>query len=70
MPLLNLKVSSREDSVPARSLAEAATDLTASILRKKRDLTAVVVDFARPELWMIGGRILAEQRLASFAPEI
>ena len=70
MPLLNLKVSRAEDPALARRLAETVTDLTAEILRKNRDLTAVVVEFVSPERWTIGGRSLAEHGLASFALDI
>jgi 4-oxalocrotonate tautomerase len=67
MPLLTLKVSGTDDPALARDLAEAVTDLTASILRKKRELTSVVVGFTSPALWIIGGRSPAEHGLASFA---
>ncbi|HEX2554813.1 MAG TPA: tautomerase family protein [Microvirga sp.] len=70
MPLLTLKVSHSEGPALVRPLAEAVTDLTASVLRKKRDLTAVVADVVPPDQWTIGGRTLAEQGVASFALEI
>jgi phenylpyruvate tautomerase PptA (4-oxalocrotonate tautomerase family) len=46
MPLLNLTVSGPDDPAPARDLAQTLTDLTAALLRKKRELTAVTVAFA------------------------
>ena len=70
MPLLTLKISHPEGATLVPTLAEAVTDLTASVLRKKRDLTAVVVDVVPPDRWTIGGRTLADQGLASFALEI
>ncbi|HEV2557155.1 MAG TPA: tautomerase family protein [Microvirga sp.] len=67
MPILSLKVSGPVDPVRAQELTQAVTDLTATILRKKRELTAVILDVVDPAAWTVGGSTLAEQGLASFA---
>ena len=67
MPILTVRLSTTPDAAKARQIAEVLTDLTATILRKKRSLTAVTLDVVSPESWTVGGRTLAEQGLSSFA---
>jgi len=70
MPILNLKIS----AAPSRELVAAASeillDLTVRILHKKRDLSAVAIDFVPPEHWVVGGKTLAEQGKRSFYLDI
>lgn len=55
MPYLNVRLSTPlPDGAPAR-VAALLTDLTAEVLKKKRELTAVVIDPVRAEHWFIGG---------------
>jgi 4-oxalocrotonate tautomerase len=59
MPYLNIKVSQPYSA----ELSQAITDLllphTERILRKKRNLTAISIDFVSPNGWSIGGQPLA-----------
>jgi len=61
MPILNVKLSAE----PSRELVAAASeiliDLTVRILRKKRELIAVAIDFVPPAHWVVGGATLADQ---------
>ena len=70
MPILNLKIS----AAPSRELVAAASeillDLTVRILHKKRDLSAIAIDFVPPEQWVVGGKTLAEQGKRSFYLDI
>ena len=70
MPILNLKIS----AAPGRELVAAASeillDLTVRILHKKRDLSAIAIDFVPPEHWVVGGKTLAEQGKRSFYLDI
>ena len=70
MPVLNLKVAGPLDQAQAQSLTSLLTDLTASILRKKRELTAVIIEPVRADLWSIGGSAIPLLKLATFALEI
>src|SRR6185503_127686 len=45
-------------------------DLTARILHKKRELTAIAIDFVPPEHWVVGGKTLADQARRSFYLDI
>ena len=60
MPYLHIQLSGRRDDALARRAAEAAAELTASLLHKDRALTAVVVEFVEPAHWFIAGRPLAD----------
>jgi 4-oxalocrotonate tautomerase len=68
MPYLNLQicpVAGRAVDLP--QLARTLTDLTAGLLRKNPDLTAVQIDLVPPEQWFLAGLSLARQhRQASF----
>jgi 4-oxalocrotonate tautomerase len=61
MPILTVKVSTRKTPQMTQQIAETLLELTSRILRKKRELTAVVIDYVEPEDWIVGGRTLAEQ---------
>jgi 4-oxalocrotonate tautomerase len=65
MPILNLKIS----AAPGREMVAAASEIlletTTRILHKRRELTAIAIDFVPPEHWVVGGRTLADQRKRS-----
>lgn len=71
MPIITVKVAPREaqDQLETQVAASAAR-LSTEILRKKPELTAVVVERVDPAAWFAGGRSLAEQGKASFWLEI
>lgn len=56
MPYLNIKIAASEELETTTQVACLLTDLTASVLGKKRELTAVAVEYVRPEAWFIGGQ--------------
>ncbi|MET0333150.1 MAG: 4-oxalocrotonate tautomerase family protein [Rhizobacter sp.] len=58
MPYLHIQISGAADNTLAQRVAEAGTDLTARLLGKNREHTAVVVDFIAPAQWFIAGRPL------------
>ena len=64
MPLLNVKLSAKPDPVTTKSVAELLTGLTNSILKKRRKVTAVQVEYIPQGQWFIGGMEAA----ASFKP--
>lgn len=67
MPFIDVLVSPATDRPPVASadIAAALTDLTGSILRKRPDLTAVMIRRTPPTDWFVGGRPLAELGTAS-----
>lgn len=67
MPFIDVLVSPAADRPPVASaeLAATLTDLTANILRKRPDLTAVMIREIPPSDWFVGGRPLADLGAAS-----
>jgi 4-oxalocrotonate tautomerase len=70
MPYLNLKLSTSPSAALRAQAVAVLTDLTATILGKKRELTAIVVEHLAPASWSIGARTLAELGQASFYLDI
>ena len=60
MPILTVKVSAARSPELSRDITETLLELTSRILRKNRDLTAVVIDYVDPQDWFIAGKSLAE----------
>ena len=66
MPILNVKVSARKSAELNRSISEMLLELTTRILHKKRELTAIAIDYVDPADWIVGGESLAAQGRSSF----
>ncbi len=66
MPILNVKISQPASAALTHAVSETLLELTTRILRKKRELTAIAIDYIPPEHWIVGGRSLAEQGKNSF----
>ncbi len=70
MPILNVKVSAAKSPELTRRISELLLDLTTRILRKKREVTAIAIDYIDPADWIVGGVSLKEQRRNSFYLDI
>jgi 4-oxalocrotonate tautomerase len=66
MPYIHIQVSGRADDALAARIAQQATALTARILRKDAQLTAVAVEFIPSPQWFIAGEPLAGDRPRSY----
>lgn len=66
MPILNVQVSAQRSPELSAQITETLLDLTSRILGKRRDLTAVVIDYVDPRDWFVAGRSLAELGKSSF----
>jgi 4-oxalocrotonate tautomerase len=66
MPILNVKVSAKQSPELTKKIAELLLELTSRILKKKREVTAIAIDYVDPENWIVAGRSLGEQRKNSF----
>jgi 4-oxalocrotonate tautomerase len=66
MPILNVKVSAPRTTELSERINEMLLELTSRVLGKRRDLTAIAIDYVDPRDWFVGGKSLAEQKLASF----
>lgn len=70
MPYLDCRIGGSHSPEVSAKVALALTDLTAEVLKKKREVTAVAVDFVPSEQWYIGGASLAGQPHKSFYLDI
>ena len=66
MPILNVKVSGTKSPELTAQISELLLDLTTRILKKKREVTAIAIDYVDPEHWIVGGKSLSEQGKHSF----
>jgi 4-oxalocrotonate tautomerase len=66
MPILNVKVSATKSPELTRRISDLLLDLTTGILKKKRDVTSIAIDYVDPDHWIVGGKSLAEQNKSSF----
>ena len=66
MPIINLKVSGKEDPALAKQLATEISRLTKEVLKKKPEVTVVTVSFVPNYLWFINSVSLAELKTKSF----
>jgi 4-oxalocrotonate tautomerase len=66
MPILNVKVSAAKSPAMSKRISDMLLEMTTRILHKKRELTAVAIDYVDPEDWIVGGETLAAQGKASF----
>jgi 4-oxalocrotonate tautomerase len=67
MPLITVSYSSsRERPSLKADIAAAVSELTAKILHKAPEVTAIIIKSVDPADWFAGGKSLADARLASF----
>jgi 4-oxalocrotonate tautomerase len=66
MPILNVKVSATKSPELTKKISELLLDLTTRILKKKRDVTAIAIDFVDHDSWVVGGQLLSDQKKNSF----
>lgn len=67
MPLITVSyTTSRQSPSLKADIASAVSELTAKILHKDPEVTAIIVKSVEADDWFAGGRSLAEQRLASY----
>lgn len=70
MPILNVKIRTTPSPQLSSRIAAALTDLTVEILGKKRELTAVAIEYVAPTEWFIAGAALADPSFATFHLDI
>jgi 4-oxalocrotonate tautomerase len=66
MPILNVKVSAKKSPELTRKISDLLLDLTGRILKKKREVTAIAIEYVDHDSWVVGGRLLSEQGKNSF----
>lgn len=66
MPILNVQVSAQRSDALSERITETLLELTTRILGKRRELTAVVINFVDPRDWYVAGQSLAKLKKSSF----
>ena len=66
MPILNVKVSGTKSAETTKQITDLLLDITTRILKKKREVTAIAIDYIDKECWVVGGSLLSEQNKNSF----
>jgi len=70
MPILNVKVSRPASADLTKQIAGKLAELTARILKKPPEVTAITVAYVPQEHWVIAGKTLAEHGKSSFYLDI
>jgi len=70
VPYLNIKLSGAPSAETSRAVATTLTDLTVEVLKKKREVTAVAVEYVPAAEWYVGGVTLSAQAQPSFCLDI
>jgi 4-oxalocrotonate tautomerase len=60
MPLLNIKLGAPASTDTTQQVVTLLTDLTHTILKKRREVTAVQVEYIPPAQWFIGASALQQ----------
>ncbi len=66
MPILNVKVSGTKSAEITKQITDLLLDITTRILKKKREVTAIAIDYIDRDCWVVGGKLLSEQNKNSF----
>ena len=66
MPIITVKLSATASPTLSAQLADGIVAITARVLHKRPDITAVTFDYTAPEHWIVGGRSLEDHGTASF----
>jgi 4-oxalocrotonate tautomerase len=70
MPILNVKVSGEKSAEKVLAISEMLLELTSSVLGKKRNVTAITIQFVDADSWVIAGKPLTEHKKSSFYMDI
>ena len=66
MPILNVKVSGKKSAETTKQINELLLELTHRILGKKKEVTAIAIDYVDHDSWYVGGNLLSDQGKNSF----
>ena len=66
MPILNVKISGTKSVETTKQVTDLLLDITSRILKKKREVTAIAIDYIDRDCWIVGGKLLSEQNKNSF----
>ena len=66
MPILSVKIGATKSPALTKAISEMLLEHTTRILHKKRELTAIAIDYIHPDDWIVGGQSLSAHGKTSF----
>lgn len=66
MPILNVKIAAVASPALTKQVSSALIELTSRILKKKPEVTAIVISYVNPDDWIIAGVPLSVHGVSSF----
>ena len=66
MPILTVKVSGKKSQNQTNEIGRLLMDLTTRILKKKREVTAIAIEYIDHDSWFVGGELLSNVGKNSF----
>lgn len=66
MPILTVKVSGKKSQYLTNQIGNLLMDITGRILKKRREVTAIAIEFVDHDSWFVGGKLLNEVGKNSF----
>lgn len=70
MPILTVKISGDKNPHTTQAVTAMLLDRTTRILGKKREVTAIVIDYVDRDNWLVGGELLSVKGQNSFYVDI
>jgi 4-oxalocrotonate tautomerase len=66
MPILNVKIAAVASAALTKQVSSTLIELTSRILKKKPEVTAIVISYVSPDDWIIAGVPLSVHGMSSF----
>ncbi len=66
MPILNVKVSAKKSPELTKKIADLLLEITSRILKKKREVTAIAIEYVEHDAWVVAGQLLSDLGKNSF----
>jgi 4-oxalocrotonate tautomerase len=66
MPILNVKIAAVASATLTKQVSSTLIELTSRILKKKPEVTAIVISYVNPDDWIIAGVPLSAHGMSSF----
>ena len=66
MPILTVKISGKKSQNQTNEIGRLLMDLTTRILKKKREVTAIAIEYIDHDSWFVGGELLSKVGKNSF----
>ncbi len=63
---MNVKVSAKKSPELTKKIADLLLDLTSRILKKKREVTAIAIEYVEHDAWVVAGQLLSDLGKNSF----